>query len=501
MKDYFDFIIYLAFEALLNYEGKRSITLEQLHDYRLKVCQKHMESHQKYTEYDDKEFEEKLKYFHKLHLEMNASEELQMFQRFLKDNANLFSFVNGAIVLRDDINDEELEDAKCELDSYSSEHDRLICGELVSFYDIFECLGILGATKFQQFVSELIGDEKSLESLYQNYQGIELLKKTSEILPKINFRLGLIGNLKSRKMRCFTRLVWKNERADSDSKGCNKDLLSKHLMENDAFYNLYGVDYLLKSPFLKAIFDNGTLVYGKLKNNINGLWAYKNRDITPEFEPVDPDAFSEFLIQIEEERASFQDEFEEATEDIEDGYSEEELDEYEDYLYERRINKIFYLNFINHLNEYQMTVNNNDVLENAKRRVLYLLDDEGENLFLEEIFKKTLISISLDGINIKEDLSNFYMIARVFLIDILEGNIDEEITLRKMLYVSTYFDLTGDKRIKRIVSKYRKTAIGKKVSDFIFLHNYSLFSPKKSAHARELRKDFDIDSDNTDQIS
>lgn len=63
MKNYFDFIMYLAFRTILIYENKRSLTVEQLHDYRKKLCEKHIEYHSQFSEYDDKEFEENLRFF------------------------------------------------------------------------------------------------------------------------------------------------------------------------------------------------------------------------------------------------------------------------------------------------------------------------------------------------------------------------------------------------------------------------------------------------------
>ena len=60
--------------------------------------------------------------------------------------------------------------------------------------------------------------------------------------------------------------------------------------------------------------------------------------------------------------------------------------------------------------------------------------------------------------------------SRLFLIDILEKWIDDEYTLRKLLFIQTYHDLTKDIRIKKIIEKYQKTDIGIKVKTFVLEH-------------------------------
>lgn len=103
MKNYFDFMMYLAFEVILIYEDKRSLTLSQLHDYRLKLCEKHMEYHSRFREYDDVEFEERLKSFHRLNTDMISLEERQNFRDFISNYGDLFYYVDGQIHLKSDI--------------------------------------------------------------------------------------------------------------------------------------------------------------------------------------------------------------------------------------------------------------------------------------------------------------------------------------------------------------------------------------------------------------
>ena len=40
MNNYFEFIMYLAFQTILNYEDKRELTIEEIHNYRITIWKK-----------------------------------------------------------------------------------------------------------------------------------------------------------------------------------------------------------------------------------------------------------------------------------------------------------------------------------------------------------------------------------------------------------------------------------------------------------------------------
>ncbi len=492
MKNYFDFIMYLAFRTILIYENKRSLTIEQLHNYRKKLCEKHMEYHSQFSEYDDEEFEENLHFFHSSNMNMTLAEEGQNLINFINDNDEYFFYKDGVISLRDGVTYKELEEANFELDSYTDRDDRIICGELIGKFDCIECLDILGATKIKEFVYKIIEDEKKIESAYQIYSADELEQNIKKLLVLVNYRLALIGNLKDDKMRCYHRAMSNLGHVDTSSKGKDIWLLSDSLMENDKFYNLNSksIDFIIKDKYQRAIFDNGTLVYDRLVSTMDAIWSYREPDAEFEVEPVDPDATLLSMEQRMEESDSFEDEFED--DDVEtdfDEYDEEdEMNQVDLYLHRKRIDMAFYLNYINHINKFSEIRGSDESLENSKSRLLYLLDGYGDNLFKEEIFQQALNNVSMSEIDYKQDFDDFYTLSRLFLIDILEGWIDDEMTLKKMLFVSTYYDLTKDKRIKRIVNKYKKTELGGKVSDVILESDYSKLTSSFASPTKKLIK-------------
>lgn len=477
MKDYFDFIVYLAFRAILMYENKRSLTIEQLHNYRIMICEKHIKYHSKYTSYDDLDFKENLDYFHSTNKNMTLKEEMLNLVEFLKVNDEYFSYKDGVISLKNEVNYKDLEDINFGLDSYNDRDDKIICGELNGFFDSVECLDILGITKIKDLVSKIVDDEKKIESAYQVYTENKLEENINKLSFLVNYRLALIGNLKEDKIRCHHRMLGNLGDVDDNSKRDNVRLLSDYLVNNDEFYNVNSrsVERIINNKYQRAIFDNGTLVYDKLNNIFDMIWAYREPNLQMEIEPVDNEAMFLSLEERMAELDAFYDEFEDDEEELDhDDY--DDMDLVEIYLYDKRIKMTFYLNYIDHIEKILENFEGNKVLENTKSRLLYLLDSYGDNLFKRENFLNALNNLSMDGINYKDDFDDFYVLSRLFLIDILDEKLDDETILRKILFISTYYDLTNDRRIKRIINKYRKTDLGEKVSEIILKNNYDKLS-------------------------
>lgn len=348
----------------------------------------------------------------------------------------------------------------------------MICGELSSLSDRIECLDILGAKKVKMLVYEIIRGEKKIEEAYQSLTlgDIEKLSKF------VDFRLAVIGNLKEDKMRCYHRTISNAKLLDSEVSEEDFELLGKHLMECDPFYDLNRyIDYRLDNEFQRAIFDMGSLSYDRLLRSMDAMWAYKKPDLSAEIEPIDPEAAVALIDEEMMKAETYEDEF-----DDEDDYSDDEdyddaddIDRVDVFLYDKKIYMTFYLNYIRHIDWYQTSTRYDPILERSRRGLLYLLDGYGNNLYQEDNFKKALLDTSMEEIDYQEDFSDFYVMSRLFLVDILEGFLDDAKSLRKLLFVSTYYDLTKDKRIEKIMHKYQKTEIGEDVSKAILNHNYT----------------------------
>lgn len=219
------------------------------------------------------------------------------------------------------------------------------------------------------------------------------------------------------------------------------------------------------------------------------MWAYRDPDFVMEFEPADSDAFCSSMAERMEQKEMFEDEFDdECDEDEFDNDDENYMNQVACYLYEKKISMAFYLNYIDHINQHQKCYGDDESLENAKRRLLYVLDGYGDDLYKEENFEKALGEVSIEGGEPSEVFSDFYAASRLFLVDILENWADDDLLIKKLLFVSTYYDLTHDKRINKILDKYAQTEMGQKVTISIFEHDYGTFNEPSLEKPKEMQK-------------
>lgn len=496
MKTYFDFIMYLAFRTILIYENRRSLTLEQLHNYRLELCRLNIQYHSQFTDYDDEDFEENLHFFHSSNMDMTLEEEKEKFIEFIKDNSEYFVYEDGIITLKEEVTYDDLVDASFELDSYSDRDDKIICGELIGVFDCIECLDILGAKKIKQFVYKMLENEKAIQQSYQMYSGDELEQKIRDWLIFVNCSLTLISNLKDDKMRCYHRAIYSFGDFDPDLQSEYRQLLSDNLMENDSIFNIRNIDSIVNDKFQKAIFGDGTLVYHKLNDIMDAVWAYRDPDKKMEIEAVDMEATSSLLEEMGEQLNSYSDEFDDSLDQDLDGYDEEDyMNRIETYLYNKNVYMTFYLNYINQVNRFSEIFGKDESLEECKGRLLYLLDGYGDNLFKSENLENALNNISMVEIEYREDFDDFYVLSRLFLVDILEGWADDDLTLRKLLFASSYYGLTKDGRIKRVINKYKETDAGQIISKVVLNGDYEKVVNLESG--KKLIKENNI-SDNND---
>ena len=121
---------------------------------------------------------------------------------------------------------------------------------------------------------------------------------------------------------------------------------------------------------------------------------------------------------------------------------------------------------------------------------MYLLDGHGDNLYIKESYNNSYNNISMDDINYKDDMNDFYTLSRLFLVDILEGWNDDELTLKKLLFVSSYYNLTKDERIERIIEKYKDTRLGQIISNIIIDNNYNVLATYISNNQKKLNKEY-----------
>ena len=489
MDNYFDFIMYLAFEVALRYENRRALTIEQLDDYRLRLCDKCAKVH--FVEYGDKKFEKRLKKFFEINVTMSEIEKNNNLLMFLNVNNDMFCYKDGIVILKDNVSLEGLEDVKQLFSSLHDECDKAIFGELLWLFDSIECLEALGVTKMKQFVYEIIRDEKRVELAYQNRCFGENVRRLAKA---IDFRLSIIGNLSEERITYYNRIL--DNMQDFEIGMGDFWIISDYMFENDEFYQLVrdDMDDFLSNKFQKAIFDDETLVYDKLESIMSFMWMHRESDEMSRFELLEKEKMEcEDNLENDEEiedydyEEYFDDEFEDDEEIVFDDY-EDNKTQLEIYLEEKQIDTFFYLNYIQKINKYQIRFGMNEELEIVKRRLLYLLDNIDDELYNEEKFNKVLNKCVIEGFDYKHEMERYYIASRLFLIDILEKWVDDEMNLRKILFVSTYYDLTNDIRINRIISKYQNTEMGSKVFNAIYNHEFNQITKSSTSISDKLIK-------------
>ncbi len=142
-------------------------------------------------------------------------------------------------------------------------------------------------------------------------------------------------------------------------------------------------------------------------------------------------------------------------------------------------NRGFYMRYAKILDMVQNANGHNEELTNARNRLLLVLGNNSEPLqefyAFESAFQKALqYSFTF------QDLKPFFQIARIFLLDILQGNVSNNL-VRRLIFISIYYDLSKDYHLDEIIRQYQDTTLGAQVKECLAHHNYALFMPTSSA--------------------
>lgn len=474
MKDYFDYILLCAFQVAVQYENKRELTLEQLHNYRIEICEENKNYYEdNFDGFEEQKYEKRLNSFYNTNVNMTPSVESDKICLFIDRYKDFFVYNNGIIYLNENISYEDIDDKRAELFYMEDSVGKGICSILLGFYDSLTCLDILGTTKVKEEVYKIIRLEKAIEYAYQNSQNLDAQDDIKVLYTLLASKLNQIGNKSQIELGAYSMIIRHIHK--EYTKHTSTEVLSEHLIQNDKYYNLneHEIDYSLSNKYQIAIFDTVDLAIYQLLSYINWIWDFKDPNSIPEIDFVDIDAYVEKLEEQEEEETnSYEDEFDDENESTDD-YEEDDIEnKIAQYYRNKKIEMGFYLNYINLINDYEKKYGSNENLEQCKKRLLYLLDGYGDNLYKKENFNKFINAINLSVFS-KEDLDEYYMLSRVFLIDIAEGWTNDEYILQKVLFASTYYHLTKDRRIRKIINKYRNTIQGERIYNAISNHDFS----------------------------
>lgn len=474
LDNFFDYVIYSTFSVNLLHGNSNRLSVQQIHDFRICILNSIKDFFSQYDSFDNADFEVKLKKYIKTNEEMSLQSEVRYLKEFLSEHDDLFGYDDGILYLKVDISPDGLNDLKFELESYTQEFGNIIGGHMISYFDAPKTLDVLGTTVMKDDVLKFHNLERTIEDSYATHHIVDTQNLIRFGNLMVASKLKKLASYDHSYINSYYRMV---KNLEFDEMGHTPlSLLSEDVKFKDDFYeNNNYIDYEMSNRYLHAIFGTKNLAWEKMLGYMDILEESK-RPVSDEpiFEPADGD-WDKFLEKFAtDEEIEFDDEFDD--EEYDEFFFERETEEDDEDRFKYQVSFKFYLKYIEMLNRF-MSINGELLeLSNAKKRLLYLLDQHGLFMFDNKRFEMLSSKVSFEDLEYKRDMYDFYTISRLFLIDILKfGTLDNNV-LRKLLFVSNYYNITDDVRIKRIINKYKKTEVGNIVYNSIMKNDWSYFS-------------------------
>ena len=139
---------------------------------------------------------------------------------------------------------------------------------------------------------------------------------------------------------------------------------------------------------------------------------------------------------------------------------------------------LFYICLIKRINNYFDTFGFNSDLDRVKKRLLYLIDMPDKCLVKEENLIEEIIKVQ--DFTLDEKVSNFLKTELYFMADEIFLAGYNEFTVRKLIFMGTYYELTQDQKFKEIFENHRQDKLYTTYESLVFNHidNISLTKTK-----------------------
>lgn len=242
---YFDYIMYMAFESLLMYDERRSLSIKQLHEYNAFLTDKI----KKWIKNDNKRlYNDRLesvrtnydiskKDFLTKHGSISIEDENKFLNIFLKNNTDYFERKDNEIYVKKFVKVDDLMNKT--LYEYSQKYKQYFV--IFSILNINlhnqEALDILNANSIKNEITEIIKSEQIMEKLFYNYdKSVKKLIKDINILN--NHKLSKYFNKSSFECTALNNILQELRNSNSSVECFCLNLFSSSLQENDSFYNI-----------------------------------------------------------------------------------------------------------------------------------------------------------------------------------------------------------------------------------------------------------------------
>lgn len=454
----FTYTTLYVFHLILRFGDKRSIKIENLFNSRDELLKNVLEDYysNNSSEYnEDNDWEDKIQF-----KEIKEEQELD---KMLKSYPEIFYEDDGKIFISDDIS---LDDIMILLKEFNMPTHRFYnASDSEKFYKSIEITEIFEyRKKYKEYGYTL---EKQIEEAYINNVSFDKLKL---LLYKRFIFLFKVGITNEQYVLEYLNLPDESEQSiliDKDFdyylnseyiKNGEEYPIDKDIYENSDFYEdivecFNPIQFNIEEDYQYAIFGNGPLFDRKYDESFTKLSMSDQFNKNEEYNNVDYNdlpSFDEIDIYYEKQYAKI-------NFDIE----EEEF--------------AFYVVYIKKLND--LIESGRKEFINVRNRVLYMLDDIKYCLFMKENVDKYYEK----SINYEFDEDSFEFFAseaQYFIEDAFEGKTGK--TIEKLLFTSTYYQLTKDEYILELLERYKSDYRYESYSQIILGKNKGYSKIKKN---------------------
>lgn len=428
----FNYINLLAFITLLKYENKRGIkinTLQKYHQILLEEVIKDYNNKNAIYYNDVDNWKGTINFF------INEQNNLN---NFLNEFSHLFYIAEDTIYLHEEIGFEELMQQEIMMRT-----EQCISNRFLSVSDNSRLFDLLNINQIKSVIEKYIKIEQEIEKTYSklnnNVDNVLKQKLTKLLFTRAIFLTNICQNA-DYIIDAFRLESYRIYELDSSYEYI-KAPIDLELWKQSNYYNeddIGDIDDRIYDIFQYAIFGKTSLVSRKTNEMLQNLYFYEDKN-NNQSELLE-DYFSEDLVFDDDNEYYIVD--------------NEETD------------LAFYLTYLHKLDSYIKKYGESTDLINTRNRLLYALDMPKLCLFKQENFiqewKKTKeFELEAEDFDFVEDEVKF-MVDEVFMTE------TDENTIKKLLFISTYYELTKDKKIVKILNKHSHNSNFATYSEIIF---------------------------------
>lgn len=415
----FEYTTILAFSMLVRYQSQYSISINTLKEYRNELIAE-------LKKVLERENDKKL-------INIKSIDEEEELINLLSNYSNIFKIESNDLNIESKIKLKELDNI-IQTFRQSNYNDFVF---RLSFKDRFK--EILDLDTIKNNVKKQIKSEEELEKNYLFYGNgnIEYQSKIEELLTKRNiFYANILNNgVNSLEDYIAESLTIDESDVYQNSYPFDLKLYEKKLDSNDLEFEIFDLEDKLYDSFFYAIFDDLSLGKSRFLDDINNLEFYYTTMNYSKNQTEFSKLVNKHILTNARNLGSFV------------------------YTYIPDSEMLFYMTYIKKLDHLIENGEQNSEFLKIKNKLLFLLDNIGLKLFVKEKFEEHYNN----RINLLNDCSfedrtcefNWYQtIAKYFIVDIFEGINNDSLLLKKITFISTYYELTCDEKIINLFNKY-----------------------------------------------